>query len=114
MPSSILRDKTAKVPAPRRRQTGLRRTGVGSRAARPRAETLTPDAGFWNDQVKPEPSHPLVIAGRRALNSVEDWDSFVELAIKWQAKPLRNASATAAASARFSRRGRSVWLARSA
>lgn len=77
---SPARNDTTQVPAPRRRQTGLRRPGVKSRAGRPRIEAHPPDAGYWNDQVKPEPTHPLVTAGARALNSVEDCDAFVELA----------------------------------
>ncbi|HEY6785346.1 MAG TPA: hypothetical protein VI159_10355 [Gemmatimonadales bacterium] len=82
------RDETALVPLPRRRQTGLRRTGIRFRAGRPRLDALRPDTSFWNDRLKPEPTHSLVIAGHRVLNSVEDWDTFVDLAYKWRAKPL--------------------------
>ena len=85
---SPARDETALVPLPRRRQTGLRRTGIRFRTGRPRLDALPPDTSFWNDRLTPEPTHSLVIAGHRALNSVQDWDTFVDLAYKWQAKPL--------------------------
>ena len=69
-------------PAPKPRK----RTGV----SRLRVQALEPS---WYGEYRialssyPDPeSHPLVVAAGRAMNSVEAWDAFRELAEKWQAR----------------------------